>query len=225
MSDNPTTVDRERKLRELVARFWRLELADVNERLVFDAAHVKNMSSTRFLTFLAGLESQLGVHITDPGTVTSYAALCRAVVGGSAPPSTSVTEREAVPTARPAHGPSFGLGQDIEELELLPVATDWAAHPFYARNFTPKEIAWCAAQAEPRRHFAARLCAKEALKKAHPLLTPLTLASIEVSSDADGRPSLSVLDDATLRRLGPVQILVSLSHTDRLASAVVLLVG
>jgi len=220
--------DRERTLRDLVSQFWKIPLSAVDDQLVFDSKHLKNMSSTRFITFLGVVEQRLGVRFPDAGRVTSYVAL-RAHVLGEPPPPTrlaEVTHLESRAIARrPASGAAFGLGHDIEELSALPETNDWSGHPFYANNFTTAEINWCASQAEPKRHFAARFCAKEAARKAHPILMECPLRAIELANDPSGRPSLRILDETTLRSLGGHQLLVSISHSDSLASAVVIVIG
>src|SRR5262252_7754181 len=82
---------RERTLRDLVSQFWKIALSAIDDQLVFDSRHLKNMSSTRFITFLGVVEQRLGVRFPDAGRVTSYVAL-RAHVLGEPPPPPRLTE-------------------------------------------------------------------------------------------------------------------------------------
>lgn len=224
---------RDQELRSLVAQFWRLPPEHVRDDLLFNA-QLRNFSSVRFLTFIAAVESNLKVRISDPAAVTSYASLREAVgaAGTTGPVAPVAATGLAVVGASPERGPTsvlsvpalgFALGQDIEEIANLPEAADWLAHPFYSKNFTPTEIAYCAKQADPRQHFAARMCAKEALIKAHRVFEGVGFSAIEVVNDAAGRPSLRVLDERANAALGGSELFVSLSHTGSLASAVVMI--
>ncbi len=127
--------------------------------------------------------------------------------------------------------PQAGLGQgavgigldltEIAEFERLPFETNQA---FYRRMFTDAEIAYCRAQASPARHFAARFAAKEAAVKAFSAVAPLGYWQIEVTRLPSGGPALRVLTDdrAVLDdSFNAYRPLVSLSHTDILAAAFV----
>ncbi|HTU27015.1 MAG TPA: 4'-phosphopantetheinyl transferase superfamily protein [Pirellulales bacterium] len=118
-------------------------------------------------------------------------------------------------------GPA-GCGVDIEDVETLPAASDYWAHDFYTTHFSPEEIAYCVGQADPRPHFAARWCAKEALKKASPAYLPLALADVQVVRHPAGNVGLQT-------RVGGVwqdaPAALSLSHSERSAVAMVILPG
>jgi len=222
-----TPLSLEPRLRELVSQFWKVPLERIDDELRFDAKYLKGMSSTRFLVFVAAVESNLGARLNDPSALTSYGALRRAVVGDA-----PVVARESSPVTSPQQsfspslGPEalFAIGQDIEEISSLPATDEYRSSPFYTQNFTRDEIAACTAMAEPRQHFAARWCAKEALIKCGPPFTLLKRGDIEVTNRPDGRPELGVLEPTVRDMLGGQPILVSLSHTASFASAVVLVV-
>lgn len=235
----PTATDSDSALRTLVAQFWRLRPEEVEDTLLFHASRLRNFSSVRFLTFIAAVESNFGVRIADPGAITTFAALRSATAGGTGPSEPRARVSSAIPAApaaaapasRPASQPAslnalagLRLGQDIEEIASLPATTDYAAHAFYSKNFTPTEIAHCANMTNPPQHFAARLCAKEALVKTSPIFEGVTFGELEVTNDVRGQPSIAVLNPRAREALGNTAVLVSLSHTDSLASAVVLLV-
>lgn len=223
-----TPVD-EGELRALVARFWALEPTNVDDRLRFDPTHLRNMTSLRFFRFLAAVESKFGIRLADPSTITSYAALRAAIGGGGSVgqgPSVELNTGEA------ASGSGFGqagapaalcLGHDVEEIENLPEAEDFFTDPFYIRQFTAQEILKCAGFPNARQHFAVRFCAKEALRKCGRPFDTLQPTSIEIDNDQDGRPFVVIHDPAVQEILASRVILVSLSHTEKIASAVVLI--
>jgi holo-[acyl-carrier protein] synthase len=209
------------KLRELVAQFWNISLNEVDDQLVFDATRLRGISSIRFYRFIAAVESNFGVRIVDPAAITTYLALRNAV--GSSTPTPSESRR-------PSHAPGnnhhdsldlISLGHDIEEIENLPVAEDYSTDLFYTRQFTPAEIAWCTQRTNPRQHFAVRFCAKEALRKCGALFRDLQPIEIEVVGDDAGKPGILIHRENVNRALGRSMILVSLTHTERIASAVV----
>lgn len=93
--------------------------------------------------------------------------------------------------------------------------------------FTELELAYCRQLPRPWPHLAARFAAKEALLKA--LMSGLSGAmrwrDIEVARDPAGTPRLAVggATREALDRAGLTAGSVSLSHTENLAIAVVLL--
>jgi phosphopantetheine--protein transferase-like protein len=99
-----------------------------------------------------------------------------------------------------------------------------ASASFYRRCFTDEEIAYCEAQPAPAQHFAARFAAKEAAVKALSRVTNLAYWQIEVTRDEAGAPGLRIWDEARqalLDILPDQQLLVSLTHTDTTAAAIV----
>lgn len=126
------------------------------------------------------------------------------------------------PRGRPAPealaAPGVACGIDLEHVAALPAAADYWAADFYRTNFSPAEIAYCVRQPEPREHFAARWCAKEALKKCDARFAERPMGEIEVVRREAGHPALhhggELLPHA-----------VSLSHSADFAVAVVVSAG
>ncbi len=114
--------------------------------------------------------------------------------------------------------PGASCGVDMELIANLPAATDPWEDDFYKAHFTPNEIAYCLRQPEPALHFAARWCAKEALKKCDRAFLAADPKDIEVVRDEAGAPRLEYLGGGRPRRLPHA---VSLSHTPHAAVAVV----
>ena len=71
---------------------------------------------------------------------------------------------------------------------------------------------------EPRLHFAARWCAKEALKKCNPNYMRLEMSQLEVVTVVAGRPSMRIRFEDETRELA---VAVSMSHTPVMATAIV----
>jgi holo-[acyl-carrier protein] synthase len=99
-----------------------------------------------------------------------------------------------------------------------------------ARLFTDGEAAYAEARPVPARHFAARFAAKEAAFKALAGTAEarcIGWRDIEVVNAADGRPSLRLTGPAAARaaQLGVTAALVTLTHTDTVAAATVVLEG
>jgi len=93
------------------------------------------------------------------------------------------------------------VGIDMEDVANLPAAADYRNDPFYTQNFSPAEIAYCVLQADPRRSFAGRFCAKEAVVKADNGYRDVPFNRLEIETDSAGRPGF---EDFAL----------SISHTD-----------
>jgi holo-[acyl-carrier protein] synthase len=123
-----------------------------------------------------------------------------------------------------ALGHPVGIGVDVAEIaefESLPFDANTA---FYRRLFSAEEIAYCTAQAVAAQHFAARFAAKEAAVKAVSSVVQLGYWQVEVVRSEDGAPGLRFWNEdrsAPADVLDAYQSLVSLSHTDALATAFV----
>jgi holo-[acyl-carrier protein] synthase len=119
-----------------------------------------------------------------------------------------------------------GAGTDIVSVARIAALIESRGPAFLERWFTAAEIDYCTGKAEPSRHFAARLAAKESVSKALPLAWdgPLPWRSIEIVTDERGAPSVRLsgaLRDAAAEA-GVGRITVSLSHCDEYATAIAL---
>ncbi len=124
--------------------------------------------------------------------------------------------------ALPALGGQVSCGIDMELIENFPAATDYWEDAFYRACFMPAEIAYCLMQEKPSLHFAARWCAKEALKKCDPDLFSEEMKYLELVSGESQEPLLNHHVDGEVRSLPHA---VSISHTPLAAIAVVIKVG
>jgi holo-[acyl-carrier protein] synthase len=116
-----------------------------------------------------------------------------------------------------------GVGVDVVSVARVRRLLDEQGERFVTRVFTPDERAYCEARAEPARHFAARLAAKEAVMK---VLGSGTAAgfgwtAIEVAGGGDERPDVRLHESALAlaERLGLVRVHLSLSHDGDMALA------
>jgi len=119
------------------------------------------------------------------------------------------------------------VGVGIDLISVARIATALARHPdrFAARVFTEGERAVCAGRGQPAQHFAARFAVKEATLKALGVPEGLSWHELEVVSDASGAPGLRLSGRAAAaaQRLGVTRSHLSLSHSDGMAIAVVVL--
>jgi holo-[acyl-carrier protein] synthase len=121
----------------------------------------------------------------------------------------------------------YGIGTDIIEVDRVAAKME-KGNGFRDMIFTPGEIVYCEAQANPKQHYAARFAAKEAFLKAmgtgwgH---GKINFNEIEIRNDETGRPSLQLTGNATscYSELQIRQILVSLSHIKATAIAMVVI--
>ena len=122
----------------------------------------------------------------------------------------------------------LGIGTDLLEIARMAKELEKEGAGFRDTVFTPSEIEYCEAKRYPAQHFAARFAAKEALFKALPGSASRDFwREVEVARTGDEPPCLllhgSVKEAAD--RLGVKGILISISHTDKLAAASVVLQG
>ncbi len=120
-----------------------------------------------------------------------------------------------------------GLGTDLVEVERLRWSLERFGQRFLNRVFTEQERRCCAGKRFAEQSFAARFAAKEAGAKA--LGTGISRGvgwhDLEVARAPGGAPELRLHGRALAlaEQMGVARTAVSLTHTDRYASAVVIL--
>lgn len=129
-----------------------------------------------------------------------------------------------VPAALPAAN-VVGVGVDLTSTAAVRQAIDDFGETYLYRVFTPGELEECRADADPVPRLAARFAAKEAAFKALGIddVRP-AWTSIEVRREPAGWCRLAVSGKAAgiARERGIADLLVSLTHEDELAAAVVI---
>jgi holo-[acyl-carrier protein] synthase len=122
-----------------------------------------------------------------------------------------------------------GAGVDLTEVGRIRASIERFGERFLARIFTPVERAYVERKVNRFERYAARFAAKEAGMKA--LGTGwkrgVTWHDFEVTNLPSGRPTLRLSGRAAeeAQRLGVQSIFVSLSHTETMAIAEVILEG
>lgn len=211
-------------LRRIVGDLLQVEPATIDSE--FSLRHPRLQTSAGRGVLAAAIHREFGVYSAKVFTAVRFGDLEAAVLGTStAPPPAgstsqpSSTGEPSVVQALPSGVSGIGIGVDVELVENMPDVQDFWTEPFYQSHFTPAEIAYCVRQEQPRMHFAARWCAKEALAKCEPRFAGRPPASIQVRSGESRQPFFEVSENGTGWQ--PISVALSLSHTPQMAVAVV----
>jgi holo-[acyl-carrier protein] synthase len=120
----------------------------------------------------------------------------------------------------------YGIGTDMIEVQRLAEKMG-KENGFRAYVFSEGEIAYCESKTNKYEHYAARFAAKEAFLKALGTgwVSGTSFHEIEITHDASGKPHIGFAGETalTVREKGISRVLVSLSHLNTLASAVVII--
>ena len=119
--------------------------------------------------------------------------------------------------------PVLTIGVDVVEIDRLRRITSTRSR-FVERVFTDAETAYCRRAVDPAERFAARFAAKEATMKALGVgLGGVDFRDMAVAKAPSGAPSLVVTGraDERARAMGIESWIVTLSHSDTVAMAVV----
>jgi holo-[acyl-carrier protein] synthase len=122
----------------------------------------------------------------------------------------------------------LGIGIDATDIPRVAELLDKYGARFLHRVFTPGEIAYCTKRRNPAPHLAGRFAVKEAAMKAlgTGLSRGVTWKDIEVVRG--GGPPRLELHGGAAQRAATMQVrrsLVSITHSDSLAMAQVMLIG
>jgi holo-[acyl-carrier protein] synthase len=120
----------------------------------------------------------------------------------------------------------IGLGFDVTEIGRIADTIERYHDRFLRRIFTPTEIAYCSRRRKPAIHFAGRFAAKEAAMKALGTGHSRGVLWRDVEIVRHGGPPQLVLHGGASRwfdGMGAHASLVTITHTDTLAMAQVLL--
>ena len=121
----------------------------------------------------------------------------------------------------------IGTGIDLVEIGRIQRSMGRYGHRFLDRVYSPAEQAYCLRKRKAAESFAARFAAKEAGAKAlgTGIRYGVSWLEIEVVREASGRPTIQFHGRAAqiALRLGVVRSALSITHTDQLAMASVIL--
>jgi len=125
------------------------------------------------------------------------------------------------------------VGMGVDVIDIARVERLVARHPERAlqRLFTLREVDYCRARIRSAQHYAARLAAKEAAFKALTAgtnarpLGAIAWKEIEIIARGGSAPTLELHGQArrAADAAGARRVLVSLTHSDHTAAAVVIL--
>jgi holo-[acyl-carrier protein] synthase len=116
----------------------------------------------------------------------------------------------------------LGIGIDLIEIERIERAITRHDN-FVSRIFSPREMERCEDCARPARRYAACFAAKEAASKALGSgIRGFAWREVEMLEDVNGRPYLALSGRALemASRLGVSRILLSVSHSGKMAVAI-----
>ena len=122
----------------------------------------------------------------------------------------------------------IGLGFDATDIDRVADVIERHGDRFLRRIFTEGEIAYCTRRREPAIHFAGRFAAKEAAMKALGTGHSQGVLWRDVEVVRRGGPPQLQLHGGAARRfaaLGGRSSLLSITHSDDLALAQVMLLG
>jgi holo-[acyl-carrier protein] synthase len=123
----------------------------------------------------------------------------------------------------------IGIGTDLAEVDRIAESMSRFGDRFLNRIYTERERRYALRNRNPAERFAARFAAKEAGMKAIGTgwRRGVTWQDFEVVNEPGGRPMLRLSGVAAkvATHLGMVRVSLSLTHTARIAMAVVILEG
>jgi holo-[acyl-carrier protein] synthase len=121
----------------------------------------------------------------------------------------------------------LGIGVDLVERARIQHSLDRFGDRFLHRVFTEGEIAYSQSMKFPARHLAARFAAKEALSKAFGtgIGKAMGWKDIDVRKKPSGEPYVVLEGGAKQLGIdrGVTKVLITLSHTDNHAMAMIVL--
>jgi holo-[acyl-carrier protein] synthase len=123
----------------------------------------------------------------------------------------------------------IGIGVDLVECARIQHSLDRFGEKFLHRVFTEGEIEYSMSMKFPARHLAARFAAKEAVSKAFGTGIGKSMGwrDIDIRKKPSGEPYLVLSGgaDELGKQKGLTNALITLSHTDHHAMAVIVLEG
>src|SRR5438445_11942311 len=122
----------------------------------------------------------------------------------------------------------IGLGLDATDIERIAATIERYGERFVHRIFTAGEIAYCTRRRVPAIHFAGRFAAKEAAMKALGTGHSRGVLWRDVEVIRRGGPPQLELHGGAARRfaaMGALSSLVTITHSDQLALAQVIILG
>lgn len=128
----------------------------------------------------------------------------------------------------PTGGNVIGVGLDIADIARIQKSIERHGERFLNRIYTEGEQAYCREFKNPYPGYTARFAAKEAVSKAFStgIGEHLGWKSMEIIKGERNQPllKLDTQGAALLKDIGGTDVLISLSHTSELATAIAVIV-
>ncbi|MGB0910355.1 MAG: 4'-phosphopantetheinyl transferase superfamily protein [Nitrospirales bacterium] len=214
------------ELKQVVAELFDADLQKVNADFVLSTRRMQGSLARAKLD--AAIRHRLGIKCRVVYSAKTYGELENAVLGLNGEESKASSSNAVIaahdeafvaPPEKFMGLPSgFSCGIDIELVENFPEVDDYWNDAFYTNSFSSVEIAYCLLQGHPRMHFAARWCAKEALKKSHQAYLNEEMKNLEFVSNEGAPPTFRHYINGIPT---PIPFAVSVSHTSLMAIAMV----
>ncbi len=121
-----------------------------------------------------------------------------------------------------------GMGMDLIQPSRIQAVLSRRGESFLRRVYTEEEISYSLRGKNKYQRLAARWAAKEAfLKAVGTELTGISMKDVEVIASGHGPPQIQLHGSAQKRaeKIGVERVLVSLSHSEDVAGATVLLLS
>ena len=116
-----------------------------------------------------------------------------------------------------------GIGTDIVDIKRFRQVVEKRGENFLRKIFTDKELEYAENKKFFHAHMAGKFAAKEAVKKALPdgARIGLNWTDIEILNHSDGKPYVQLHGQASaiMKDFNLTRVLVSVSHTDDIATA------
>ncbi len=210
-------------VRSVVARFFNVAESEVTDTFLFPAKRLSG--SVARTTLHSAIKRIAGVDLPSAFTANTYGQLVNHTIGSesggeSSLPVIQTSTSEPGGVLRDA-GPErqLGLGVDVEFVDNLPWSGDPWTDSFYLENFTPREIAYCIRQTNPKLSLCGLWSAKEATIKCESSPGGLHPRDLEISHDDGGRPFARRIA-ANLEPVALEEWYLSISHSNNIAVAV-----
>ncbi len=126
-------------------------------------------------------------------------------------------------------GKALGVGVDLVEVGRIANMLEQHGERFLEKVYTEEEREYCMGKKHPPIHLAARFAAKEAVSKCFGtgIGSELSWHSVSVINGSNGQPQVRLDDQGSklLSRKRGESVLISLSHTESMATAFAVLVA
>jgi phosphopantetheine--protein transferase-like protein len=214
-------MDRAVELKRVISELYEVPLEALTDD--FALVHPRFQGSAGKGILAAAIRRRLGMYCPEAFSVENYGQLERAITGAapSVPSFGGNGHRQLVqpkPITAPVPVTGLHIGVDIEMVENMPETVDFWTADFYRSHFREPEIAYCVRQMQPRVHFAARWCAKEALAKCDGHYVGRDPLTVQVVVGPTGEPFFEGVREGLIEHL---PFALSLTHTSLMAAAVV----